>query len=206
MAKQSARGFVLFEDKKPEEVKSAFSKRPAELKDCRIAYFDSLERFGKKRPGCGIFITGDVDSKYSSKDLVEFLAKTAGSKKTTPDLTLGSEGAFLISIKTGSLEGRYIGMRLLPPYDTGVASKIAVKLGKNKNLRSISLRTAESVNPGKMFNPNPKKPVLCIEASTNMPLADIALVLESEFTTNKTGKYTKFTNDKIGKYTTFRFI
>ncbi|MBN2094996.1 MAG: hypothetical protein JW727_03030 [Candidatus Aenigmarchaeota archaeon] len=193
MVQQLIRGLAWFPDKKPEEIKKAFSPKPKEFKNCRFGYFSELTRFGKTLKTPGVLITGSIDEKYSSKDASDLLQKYAGSKDVKVDITVETEHAFLKSITSGKLKGNYLDLRLIPPYDIEFVINTTKKLLKTMNASEIFLRTVESVNQKETFDPNPKNPLLCIEVITSSRVEDLKGFIEKKF-----GKL-KLAKEKITK-------
>lgn len=184
---QQIRGFVYFEEKTIDEVKSAF--KDFELDKAEFAFFSSLSRYGQEISSPGIFITGSVDGSYSSGDIVNILRKQIGLEEELKgcDVSIESEDT-LKPLAKGALKGNYIGIRIKQPYELVNIYDIASKADKVFNACDIFVRTVESEEK--------EKPLVCIE-----------LITEEDFFKYKT-EFEKIISSEglqVGKYTSFSF-
>lgn len=147
---EKVRGFVYFEDKSLEEVKEAF--RDFNIPGMRYKFFNELIRLKKKIDMPGIFIDGEVDGggrEDYPKEIVYMLRKKAGLKEGEINCDVSSSVGnedYIIHIKKGELNGKYIGIRILPPYpDISKLEKSALNLGNIIKAQDILLRGVEKV-------------------------------------------------------------
>ena len=184
---QQVRGFIHFKNKTIGEVKATFKDVKIGIID--IAFFKSLLRNQNRTGEAGIFITGKVDDKYSSTDIVSLLRGSFGLEKKAKgcDISIESEDILKQIIK-GQLRGNYIGIRIKPDYKLDEVYKLAKQLGGLISACDIFVRTVESEED---------KPSVCIDLITNYKFDDFKEGVEKIITSN---------NLTLGKYTFITFV
>jgi hypothetical protein len=184
---QRVRGFIHFKNKTVDEVKATF--KDAKIGIIDMAFFKSLSRNQNRIEETGIFITGKVDNKYSSADIVSLLRRSFGLKEKVEgcDISIESED-ILRPITKGQLRGNYIGIRIKPDYKLDEVYKLAEQLGGLISACDIFVRTVESEED---------KPLVCIDLITNYKFDDFKDEIEKIITAN---------NLTLGKYTFITFV
>lgn len=183
---QNIRGFVYFENKDLEEVKNVFSG--FRLDNLNYAFFSGLNRYGEKISFGGIFLSGMIDKKYSSADVINLLRKKMGLGEEIRycDVSIENED-FMKYILKGELKGDYIGIRIFPPYQHSRIEEVASEIGKITNDTDIFIRGVESEN---------NKPKICIDIITDSNSEDVRRKVESIISSK---------NLKLGEYTFIKF-
>ncbi len=178
---QKVRGFIYFEGKSLEAIKSVLSS--FKFDEAKFAFFNSLFRYDKDILEAGVFIDGQVDEKYSSQDIVNILRKQLGleEKYHGCDVSIESEDT-LKSITSGDLEGQYIGIRIKPPYELNQIYKLASKIATIIESSNTFVRTVESKNNG---------PLVCIDLITQKNYQEFKNQIEDIINSN---------NLNLGKY------
>ncbi len=178
---QKIRGFVYFEGKTFDEVNSSFTN--FHLDNVELGFFRSLFRYNKNILESGVFIDGNVDDKYSSKDIVNLFRKQVDleEKLRGCDVSIESEDALEI-VKKGDLKGNYIGIRIKPPYQLEQIKDLAYQIGEPTNASNIFVRTVESEN---------ENPLVCID-----------LIIQNSYENHKQQVEQLITDNKftLGKY------
>jgi hypothetical protein len=153
---QQARGYVYFEGKTPDEVRSAFGG--FKLDSLELAFFDSLLRGNDRISEPGVFIAGQVDDRYSSADVVNLFRRQLGLEEGAGgcDISIESEDT-LKSLVRGSLEGNYIGIRISPPHELNRVYALASGIADLIKAHDAFVRTVESKGG---------RPLACIELIT----------------------------------------
>lgn len=184
---QSIRGFVYFENKNFEEVKRIFSG--FELDDLDYTFFSGLNRYGEKINFGGIFLSGMIDKKYSSADIINLLRKKMGLGEEIRccDVSIENED-FMKSILKGELRGNYIGIRIFPPYNYKMIEKVASEIGEITKAKDIFLRGVESEN---------SKPKICIDIITDSNFKEVK---------EKTEDIISSKDLRIGEYTSIKLM
>lgn len=159
---QRIRGFIHFEDKSIEEVSDAMIGIGFDDVDIRV--FRSVHRRGEEVLEPGIFIDGVVSDDYSSESVVRLIREKIGLEGVPSrcDLSIESEDT-IRSIMNGDLNGVYVGIRILPPYDIDRSEELAGQMGKITGASNVLIRTVESVDGG---------PALCIDLISMIDPAD----------------------------------
>ncbi len=179
---QKIRGFIYFENKTLSDVKLAFGN--FRFDQATFAYFTSLYKSGQTINCPGVFITGKVNLKYTSVNVVGLLRKLMNLEGEIKNYDLSIENESPIgAIKTGRVYGEYIGIRIAPPYTQDNVKSIAGKIAKLISAHDVWIR---EVGPGD------KEPALCID-----------LVSDEDFNKNKdkVEKMALELNLKIDSYT-----
>lgn len=140
---QKVRGFIYFPDKTLDEIKGAHNL----FRNISIHYFKSLCRNEIQKEAPGIFISGEVEDRYSSESLTHKLQETAGVEKIAKncDISIESED-YMKHIKEGHAN-RYIGLRIRPPYEFSQIENIAKRMSKNSNDVYIRGVETEAISP-----------------------------------------------------------
>jgi hypothetical protein len=179
---QTVRGFIYFEGKSFDYIKSNFKN--FKFDGSKFYFFKSLFRYDKEISEAGVFIDGDVGDKYSSQDIVKFFRKHVGleEKSRGCDISIESEDTLKL-IKNGSLNGYYTGLRIKTPYELNQIYGLAARIGKISNASNIFVRTVESEDD---------KPLICIDLITKNEFANykkqVEQLIKKESLT--LGKYT----------------
>ncbi len=185
---QKVRGFVYFEEKTIDEVKSAFDG--FKLDNIELAFFGSLSRYGQQISSPGVFITRSVDDSYSSKDVVSILRKQMGLEEELKgcDVSIESEDT-LKSLAKGARKGEYIGIRIKPPHELNKIYDISSRVGKLIDAQGIFVRTVESVKEGNAL--------VCMD-----------LITEDDFEEKRKEAEDIISSEglNLGKYTHFSFV
>lgn len=150
---QQIRGLIWFKGKSLEEVKSGFDE--FRLDSVELEFFKSLVMDDRKISQPGVLITGLVDDKYSSKDVVNLFREGAGLENGIKecDVSIESEDA-MKSLLNGKLRGGYIGIIINPPYELEKVYALASKIGESLKAKDVFVRAVESVK---------KKPLVCMD-------------------------------------------
>lgn len=185
---QQIRGLIYFEGKTLDEVKSAFDR--LEFDELQRAYFDSLTRYSNKISAPGLFLTGEVESTRSSKDIVEIFRKKIdlSTELKGCDVSIACEDT-LNYLKKGNLEGNYIGIRIRHPYDLEKIYDLASRIGTLTNAEDIFVRTVEPDEEGRR--------IVCIDLITRQDFEDYKDKIEETISTEKL---------RLGKYTSLSFV
>lgn len=177
---QQVRGFIWFEDKEFDDVKSVFDG--FSLDSVELTFFKSLTMDDSKISQPGVFITGRVDDRYSSKDVVNLFRERVGLEKGLKgcDVSIESEDT-MKSLARGNLKGNYIGIRIEPPYDLERVYALASRIADSIKAHDVFVRTVESRDD---------KPLVCIDLITQQ---------EPEITGNETEQLVSSDGLKTGK-------
>lgn len=147
---QDIRGFVYFEDKDIIQVKEAFWN--FNIPGINYKFFEGLVRLKKKINMPGILIDGEVNLKNKkdySKKTVELLRKKVGlpEKISNCDVSSAVNGEdYIMHLKKGGLKGKYIAIRLLPPYPKiGGIERVASDLGNMVHASDVLVRGVEPI-------------------------------------------------------------
>lgn len=177
---QEVRGFVFFEGKNQEEIKRGFNG--FKLDSLKYSLFGNFLRNNRYSKDSGIFIYGEVDEKYSSKDIIKILRGHIGLEEPefrekrinsrthyTPisvacDVSIAREDVMnQIKANNGKrIEGNYFGIRARPPVSLPEVEKTAKNLGMLTESKDVYLRGVEIDEEVKEL------PKVCIEMVTNM--------------------------------------
>jgi hypothetical protein len=193
---QDVRGFVFFEGKSIEEIKSKFNGFKL---DClKYSFFDNFLRDNSHSKDSGIFIYGEVDEKYSSKDIItilrrhiglgepEFKEKRVNSKiHYTPisfacDVSVAGEDVMKrIKSSNERINGNYFGIRIKPPLSLPEVEERAKNLGISTEADDVYLRGVEIDETIKDL---PKElPKLCVEIVTGIAYEKAKKGIEEAF-------------------------
>ena len=145
------RGFVHFEERNIDDVREDF--KYFNIPGLRYAFFNGLARLKRKIEMPGVFIDGDLDlegQKDYSGEIVELLRNRVGLAGHDKNWDVSGAAAnedYIIHIKKGDLlEGRYVGVRILPPYpDAGKLGGIASNLRNVIRADDIFVRGVEKI-------------------------------------------------------------
>lgn len=153
---QKIRGFIHFENKSFEDVKSVF--KTFELDSLHLGFFRSLERMSRKILEPGVFLSGEVKDSYSSKDIVNFFREEMSLKENLRgcDVSIESEDTIKPLIE-GEISGKYIGIRIEPPYKIEDIYELGKRIGDLIEAHDILVRTVEKEN---------NYPLVCIDLLT----------------------------------------
>lgn len=148
---EKVRGFVYFEERNIDGVREDF--KGFEIPGLRYAFFNGLTRLKEKIEMPGVFIDGEVELEEEndcSKAFVEILRNRVGLIGDCKNCDISSAAAgedYMIHIKKGDLlGGKYIGVRILPPYpETGEIERIASSLRNVLRADDILVRGVEKM-------------------------------------------------------------
>ncbi len=179
------RGYVYFENKTLKEIRDSLWN--LDIPGVQYKFFDGITRLNKRISLPGILIDGEAYTEKRgnySKRIIRLLRKKAGldDKMINCDVSsaVGCED-YISYIKGGDLEGKYIGIRILPPYPKDIMhlESTASDLGRIANADNILLRGVEKIRyKGKKIDKR------CIDLIGNVNLdkkkGDIESYLESK--------------------------
>ncbi len=145
------RGYVYFENRSLKEIRDSLWN--LDTPGVQYKFFDGLTRLNKRINLPGILIDGEAYTEKKgnySKRVINLLRKKVGLDEKTINYDVSSAvgGEDYISyISGGDLEGKYAGIRVLPPYPKNIMQleDIASELGRLANADNILLRGVEKV-------------------------------------------------------------
>lgn len=158
---QLIRGYMVFENKSIDDVKTAFAELDVDssaikgfvksllgtdnLRSLNAAFFKSIYTQGNWVDEPGIFISGLIDEQFSSDDVIRMFRNKIGLEGSmNSDISIQNED-IILSLKQGIVEGGYVGIRILPPYDIDQVCNAATEAGGVLNASDIFVRSVEQV-------------------------------------------------------------
>lgn len=151
---EKVRGFLYFENRDFYDMKEYL--KDFSVEGMRYKFFNGLARAGKKIDMPGIFLDGNAKVKDKGKysaEMVKFIRNKLGlrceSKNCDVSSAVGGED-YILHIKKGDLKGKYLGIRILPPYNNIIQLRRASSdLGTIVNADDVLLRGVEKINEGR---------------------------------------------------------
>lgn len=182
---QKVRGFIFLEGKNAEDIRKSFNG--FRMDSLNYVLFDNFKKNDKLVEGSGIFIYGEIDSKYSSEDIInllrkhedlqeaEFEKKQLGEVKHYKpllqyDVSVENED-FMREIKKGNTIGNYIGLRIKPPFNIVEIQDITKHMNILTKAKDIYVRCVE-VDEDYANATGQRKPKACIELIIEMAFED----------------------------------
>ncbi|MFW5991459.1 MAG: hypothetical protein ACOCQX_04475 [Candidatus Nanoarchaeia archaeon] len=158
---QKVRGYIYFPGKTIDEIKEL------NFPGLNLHYFDNLNKYEEEINAPGLFLTGEVDDSYTSETLTHKLQEMAGVEQKTEncDISIESED-YMNYLQKGEIKGKYIGLRIKPPYELQKLEETARKLGKELEATDIFIRGVEKEN---------EAPLACIDLVTENELKLVEL-------------------------------
>jgi hypothetical protein len=144
---QNVRGYIYFEKKTLADIKYAFGN--FRFDQSHFSFFSSLVKDDKSVNHPGVFITGQINEKYTSKNVITLFRKLLNLPQEVKHCDLSIESEDRIEIfKAGNNFGAYLGIRIKPPVTKENVDLFANQTGEALNANDISLREVEGDEKG----------------------------------------------------------
>ena len=139
---QTIRGYIYFEKRTLADIKYAFGN--FRFDQSHFSYFSSLVINSEPVNCPGVFITGQINGKYTSKNVITLFRKLLNLPEEVKHCDLSIESEDLIeTVKAGNNYGAYLGIRIRPPFTKENIDLFANQAGEMLSASDISLREVE---------------------------------------------------------------